>query len=193
MKVLWKQSTFIYTTAPNPRCFGHNMRVRLGCGVRKCLLRADVRQKRFAVCLWGWCCEAASSLALQVSWLIFEPWSQKLPMKVLWKQSTFIYTTAPNPRCFSHKIRVRLGCGVRKIFYVLLWVKCATLFAWRGAILGFVVIPSVVALIGFERFVWLIFLSVLYYLWIKMTWKGEWAGMLTLFTQLCKGGYLWVK
>ena len=132
MKVLWKQSTFIFTTAPNPMCFGHNTRVRLGCGVRKCLLCSGVWQRRFAVCLCGWGCEAASSLAVRVSWLIFEPWSQKLPMKVLWKQSTFIFTTAPNPRCFGHNMRVRLGCGVRKCllradvrqrrFAICLWV-----------------------------------------------------------------------
>ena len=40
-------------------CFGHNMRVRLGCGVRKCLLRSVVRQRRALRCLhdgvlfWG--------------------------------------------------------------------------------------------------------------------------------------------
>ena len=68
MKVLWEQSTFIYTTAPNPMCFGHNMRVRLGCGVRKCLLRSVVRQRRALRCLLnvvlglGLGCEAASSL-----------------------------------------------------------------------------------------------------------------------------------
>ena len=72
----------------------------------RCLLEVDL-----GLCLG---CEAASSLAMQVSWLIFEPWSQKLPMKVLWKQSTFIFTTAPNPMYFGHNTRVRLGCGVWK-------------------------------------------------------------------------------
>ena len=47
-------------------CFGHIIRVRLECGVRKCLLCSDVRQRRFTVCLCGLGCEAASSLALQV-------------------------------------------------------------------------------------------------------------------------------
>ncbi len=63
-------------------------------------------------CAWG--CEAASSLAKQVSWLIFEPWSQKLPMKVLWNRVLSFTQRRPIPCFFGHNIRVRLGCGVRK-------------------------------------------------------------------------------
>ena len=98
-------------------------------------------------------CEAASSLALQVSWLIFEPWSQKLPMKVLWKQSTFIYTAAPNPMCFGHIIRGRLGCGVRKCLLRSVVWQMRFAVCLMGCYFGLVVRLSVVALITYERFV----------------------------------------
>ena len=151
MKVLWKQSTFIFTTAPNPMCFGHIIRVRLGCGVRKCLLCSDVRQRRFAVCLCGLGCEAASSLAMRVSWLIFEPWSQKLPMKVLWKQSTFIFTTAPNPMFFGHNMRVRLGCEVRKcLLRADVRQRCFVVCLWG---LGCLVVSSFTLQVSFTQLI----------------------------------------
>ena len=48
----------------------------------RCLLEVDL-----GLCLG---CEAASSLAMQVSWLIFEPRVSKIALKASWKQEAFI-------------------------------------------------------------------------------------------------------
>ena len=82
----------------------------------------------------GLVCEAASSLAMQVSWLIFEPKVSKIAYESTLVQSTFIFTTTPNPRCFSHKIRVRLGCGVRKcLILAVVWqMRFAVCLMWLG-------------------------------------------------------------
>ena len=53
-------------------------------GTKVYFMFCRVAEARFALSAYGGLgCEAASSLAVRVSWLIFEPWSQKLPMKVL--------------------------------------------------------------------------------------------------------------
>ena len=103
-----------------------------------------------------------------VSWLIFEPRVSKIAYESTLVQSTFIYTTAPNPIFFGHNIRVRLGCGLRKsplgsVVWQMRFAVCMMgVLCGRGALcavclflgdFGLGVRPSLVALIGFERFV----------------------------------------
>lgn len=103
---------------------------------------------------WAWSCEAASSLALQVSWLIFEPGVSKIALKASWKQEAFISQRRPIPGVSVITLEYVLDVMYGSVFYVLSCGRgalCAVCLL--GGYFGLVVRLSVVSLISYERFV----------------------------------------